>query len=435
MNIFDKNSLKELLTGEGSRSENPLVQLGFGTQLLAMRLPEDQLWAYAKRCARGLVTMLHPDTAEEESPAARAAQEAFETLKNRRKFDEALAEIRREASEERTTENLAKRSERAKQAAEDDAVTKLQAKQVEYVELRDELERHRRRMLIDMNIDHSIMTNSEKRDLSKGELNSFNRVKAIPQLGKAILLRIDVHTRADNSQGSAETHERIMQRYAYLRPLSRESLEFKAGIEDVHTQMIRSGMATTRLDDLIQAQEQSSVPVLDWQFVDALKSFDVPPGKRFRKRFPDPMEVLSMSPNHGPEQLELYRRLFRRTAAFLQSKCGKLVSHVRVFPEIVDLRGGWLGKRLIVGSMFFSQVSTLRSISSGRIDLGEYPQHLPYKLLGEGTLLATLLPRRINLSHGDSFSRMERIGDAAIGALKRDWRMESTHAIFEFLDD
>ncbi len=110
----------------GGIRENPLLTLGIAAQVLELELPEDELYEYIMRdVARRLLMRLHSDQIKDPVRLNRfrvlqgRLSQAYEELKSREKFQQALSDFRNMKSEERSeTRQLREALHRARQSLE-----------------------------------------------------------------------------------------------------------------------------------------------------------------------------------------------------------------------------------------------------------------------------------------------------------------------------
>jgi|GEM_PF-5641493 len=91
---------------------NPLSAIGITASVLGLGLSNDEVYQYAQSVAKELMKMFHSDTrtlSEAETEAQRRFSEAFNALKDRAVFDQALYDLRTRKSEERTEVNQIRR--------------------------------------------------------------------------------------------------------------------------------------------------------------------------------------------------------------------------------------------------------------------------------------------------------------------------------------
>lgn len=76
---------------------NPIRVIGLGTEILELGLSDEQLYRQVQMFARGLVTQFHPDRVGTDSQMVRRQRSfaaAYQLLKQRAVFDEALWDLR-----------------------------------------------------------------------------------------------------------------------------------------------------------------------------------------------------------------------------------------------------------------------------------------------------------------------------------------------------
>ena len=100
------------------QAKNPLRTIGLSPLILELGLSDDELYEYCRDMARDLVVHFHPDrigTAPTAVEHQRRFAGAFEALKDRHVFDNALSEFKQQHSEEaseRTREHQIARFQR-----------------------------------------------------------------------------------------------------------------------------------------------------------------------------------------------------------------------------------------------------------------------------------------------------------------------------------
>ncbi len=107
--------LKRQLTGDADKA-NPLATLGISAHVLDLGLTEDELYDYiVKDVARRLILRFHPDRSAANLRRdivllQKKYQNAYDELRDRKIFDQALAEFRNMNSEERRETKIMRRS-------------------------------------------------------------------------------------------------------------------------------------------------------------------------------------------------------------------------------------------------------------------------------------------------------------------------------------
>ncbi len=451
MAIFDRTDLLRTIKGA---QQNPLRTIGFSAQLLRLNLTEEELWKYAKQAAKQLVAIIHPDQADsEEREASIAMRDAFEALKDFSAFQEALAELRKEHSEERSQENAKKRAVRQGDSLVQEAVRQREQAIADANEHKRQVERLKNQLSRLTGTDTVVVRNRKSK-----ERNGFEWIKMPRQLTQAIAIRFEVKTwkgkvgEPGMLQGVIGTYnrkrERALRTMATKRKEASKTRELRPGelqlnpdrdsghVEEAHHKIEKFGYASRTLAELVAQAIEQPIPVLNWGMANALDEYGIVRGTVRHTKVPDLAQVVSASA-FDPEDFEKhYRRAFSDLVAWLDRRVTR-VSEIHVFPELVDLRGGWfngIDSKIVLGSVFLDEMKL--SLEKGYLSAGTYPEDLEYPVVCEGALVATCMPTEIGVTgdiarlRADSF-HTELFNKA--GRLKEGPRIIATHYLLELM--
>ncbi len=442
MSVFNTEDLMKAMLGD---QKNPLRTIGFSSELLRLGLSEDELWGFAKKVARDLTAILHPDANNsDEREAAVEITTAFQSLKDRNTFLRSLREFKHTYNEDRSNENLKKRSHDAQQTRVDELSRKLRKASEVNENLSREIGNLRGKLITKTGSDIVLLTNPK--DMSRKPLQ---QIRMLRQARLAIAMFVHVAT----WQGVPESPERleeILNKYQLDRKRALKQIanfnethkskrilggvkgDLMSGhVEQAHHDLMKGGFASKVFQEMVQEANKQPIPTLNWDFNRCLQQYSIAKGGTYKRPVPDPTEVLQKSCFDFDTIKQVYKSQFEQVTNFLSPHLDR-ISEVYIHPEVIDLTGGMLNDNVVVGSAFLGDSNVDLGDNRAIFNLGSFPLDLSRRYLCEGGLVAVANPIKIGIVGQTSAERAAQVSVKLANKITSS-NMYSSRILIEFL--